>query len=273
MPESTLIAAAGVLELTQKDLVRQLNLYRQSAAAQMVYEQAVSDNQTAEGNLKAAKDGVRIFGKTDAEIDKMVSERKVDAILIVPSPIDGRITARTAAPGLFVQPGNAPAPYVVTDISTMWMVANIVESEIPNFHLGQAVRVKVTAYPDRVFEGKITTIGSTVDPNTHRVFVRSEIADPDHRLLFGMYANFVIDVGQPVRSVGVPVGSVVREGDGTMTVWVTTDRRRFVKRIVELGLQQKSGYHQILKGLAPGELIASDGAVFLSNLFVMQQQL
>ena len=270
--ELTLIAAAGVLDLAIKNLERQRNLYKQNAAAQRDYEQAVSDHQTAEGAMRAARDAVRIFGKTEAEIDKMVFNRKVDSTLIVPSPIDGRITARNAAPGLFVQPGTAPAPYVVTDISTMWMIANVIESDIPNYHVGQDVRVKVTAYPDRIFEGKITTIGSSVDPGTHRVFVRSEIDDPGHLLLFGMYASFVIRTGEPMRATAVPVNAVVREGDGTMTVWVTSDRRRFVKRIVAIGLQ-RDGYDQILKGLAPGELIATDGAIFLSNLLSLQSQL
>jgi len=263
--ESTLIAAAGVLELTSKNLTRQYNLYKQSAAAQIAYEQAISDQQTAEANLKAARDGVRIFGKTDAEIDKMVSDRKIDSSLVVPSPIAGRITARNAAPGLFVQPGNPPAPYIVTDISTMWMLANVIESDIPNFHLGQEVRVRVTAYPDHVFEGKISTIGSSVDPNTHRVLIRSEIKDPEHLLFQGMYASFVIRTGDPVRSTAVPLNGVVREGDGTMTVWVTTDGRKFVKRTVQLGLQ-RDGFNQILDGLTPGELIATDGAIFLSNM-------
>jgi len=270
--ESTLIAAAGVLDLTVKNLERQRNLYKQNAAAQRDYEQAISDHMTAEGALKAARDAVRIFGKTEAEVDKMVKDRKVDSSLIVPSPIDGRVTARNAAPGLFVQPGNPPAPYVVTDISTMWMIANIIESDIPNYHIGQEVRVKVTAYPDRVFKGKISTINSLVDPSTHRVFVRSEIDDPNHLLLFGMYASFVIRTGDPVRSAAVPVNAVVREGDGTRTVWVTKDKSRFVKRIVEIGLQ-RDGHVQILKGLEPGELIAGDGAIFLSNLYVMQMQL
>ena len=270
--ESTLIAAAGVLDLTEKNLERQRNLFKQSAAAQRDYEQAVSDHQTAEGALKAARDAVRIFGKTEAEVDRMVKDRKVDSSLIVPSPINGRITARNAAPGLFVQPGTAPAPYVVTDISTMWMIANIIESDIPNYHVGQEVRVKVTAYPDRVFKGKISTISSLVDPSTHRVFVRSEIDDPDHLLLDGMYASFVIRTGEPVRSTAVPVNAVVREGDGTRTVWVTKDSKHFVKRIVEIGLQ-RDGHVQILKGLEPGELIAGDGAIFLSNLYVMNTQL
>jgi cobalt-zinc-cadmium efflux system membrane fusion protein len=266
--ESTLIAAAGVLELTTRALTRLKLLYETKAIAQKDLEQAVSDQQTAEGALRAARDAVRVFGKTESEIDHIVAERKVDPTLVVRSPIDGRITARNAAPGLLVQPGNPPAPYVVSDISTMWMLANVIESDIPNYHLGQEEQVKVTAYPDRVFEGKISTIGASVDPNTHRVFVRSEIADPEHRLLFGMYANFVIRTGDPQRSVAVPLNGVVREGDGTMSVWVTTDKRRFTKRTVEIGIQ-RDGYDQILKGLAPGELTATEGAIFLSNMLAL----
>ena len=195
--------------------------------------------------------------------------RASNSTLIVLSPIDGRVTTRVAAPGLFVQPGNQPAPFTVADLSTKWMFANVIESDIPYFHLGQPVRVKVTAYPDRVFKGKITTIGTTVDTSTHRTFVRSEILDPEHRLLAGMYANFVIEIGEPLRSTAVPSAAVVREGDGTMTVFVTTDGIKFVKRIVEIGLRQ-DGFVQILKGLKPDERIAADGAVFLSNILALR---
>jgi len=127
------------------------------------------------------------------------------------------------------------------------------------------VRVRVTAYPDYVFKGKISTLGAAVDPATHRLFVRSVIEDPpEHRLVPGMYANFVIQTGDPARATAVPVDSVVREGDGTMTVWVTTDERHFVKRTVEIGLLQ-DGYRQILKGLDRDELIATQGAVFFEQ--------
>jgi membrane fusion protein, heavy metal efflux system len=265
--ESTLIAAAAVLELTTRTLTRLKELYQTRAVAQKDLEQAISDQQTAEGALRAARDSVRQFGKTDAEIDRMVTERHVDPTLVIPSPIEGRITARNAAPGLFVQPGNPPPPYIVADISTMWMLANVAESDIPAIHLGQEVKVEVTAYPGRTFEGKISTIGSMVDPNTRRAPVRSEIADPHHELRSGMFANFVIRTGEPVRSVAVPLDGVVREGDGTMTVWVTTDRRQFTKRTVKIGLQHQ-GYRQILEGLQSGELIATEGAVFLSNMLV-----
>jgi membrane fusion protein, heavy metal efflux system len=67
-----------------------------------------------------------------------------------------------------------------------------------------------------------------------------------------------------VRSPAVPLDGVVREGDGTMTVWVTADRRRFTKRTVRIGLQ-RDGYNQILEGVQAGDLVATEGALFLSN--------
>jgi membrane fusion protein, heavy metal efflux system len=261
---STLISAAAVLELTSRNLERMKMLFAAKAAAQRDFEQATSDNQTAEGAYRAARDAVRIFGKSDAEIDRIVAQRKVDPILVVPSPITGRITARNAAPGLLVQPGVQPAPFVIADISTMWMLANVAESDSPAFNVGQDVRVSVMAFPGRVFTGRISTIGSSVDPMTHRLLVRSEIDDPKHELRSGMFANFVISTGAPMRSVAMPVDGVVREGDGTMTVWVTADRRRFTMRPVKLGLL-RDGHYQILDGLQQGELVATEGALYLSN--------
>jgi cobalt-zinc-cadmium efflux system membrane fusion protein len=262
--ESTLIAAAGVLDLDTKNLERSRDLYTSRAVSQHDLEQATSDQQTAEGNLQAARDAVRLFGKTDADIDRIVSQRSADPTLVVPSPIDGRITARSAAPGLFVQPGNTPAPYAVADIDTMWMLANVAEADSPAFKVGQQVQVRLDAFPGRTFDGKVTTIGAAVDPNTRRVLVRSEIKDPQHELRSGMFANFLIVVGAPMRSPAIAVDGVVREGDGTMTAWVTADRRRFTQRTVKIG-EERDGYRQILEGVQAGELVATEGALFLSN--------
>jgi membrane fusion protein, heavy metal efflux system len=261
---SNLIAAAGVLQLTSRNLTRLKMLYETRAISQKELEQAISDQQTAEGALRAARDAVRIFGKTDAEMDRMIAERHVDPTLVVPSPISGRITARNAAPGLLVQPANPPAPFTVADVSTMWMLANVAESDSPAFSVGQEVKVSVMAFPNRTFEGRISTVSSSVDPNTHRLLVRSEVADPKHELRAGMFATFVIRTGEPVRSPAIPLDGVVREGDGTMTAWVTADRRRFTKRTVKIGLV-RDGYNQILEGVQPGDLVATEGALFLSN--------
>jgi membrane fusion protein, heavy metal efflux system len=266
--ESTLLATAGVLELQKRTLARVTGLLKAGGSAQKDVDQSTSDEQTAEGNLKAARDVVRIFGKTDAEIDQIVEKRKVDSVLMVPSPISGRVVARSAAPGFLTQPGNAPAPYAVADLSTMWMIANVIETDAPAYKLGQSVEVTVPAYPETVFKGRVTTLGSIIDPNTHRQLVRSQIDDPKHLLRSGMFASFVIRVGDPMHSLAVPANGVVREGDGTMTVWVTSDSRHFAKRTVKVGLQQ-DGWTQILEGLQPAEIVVTDGAVFLSNKLLL----
>lgn len=261
---SSLMAAAGVLNLTTRVLERDKQLYETQGVSQKELDQATSDQQAAEGAVKAAREAVRIFGKTDADMDRIIAERKIDPVLVVRSPISGRVTARNAAPGLLAQPGNAPAPYTLADISTMWMLANVAESDFPFLRLGEKVDVTVKAYPGRVFRATIVTIGESVDPTTHRISVRSAIPDPKHELRPGMFATFVIHTGQAVRSVAVPLNGVLREGDGTMTVWVTTDRKRLVRRTVKVGLQQ-DGFAQILGELRPGELVATEGALFLSN--------
>jgi membrane fusion protein, heavy metal efflux system len=263
--ESNLIAAAGVLDLTSRALKRAKELYAVQAMAQKDMEQAVSDQQTADGTLKAARDAVLVFGKSEADMDRMIKQRKVDRSLIVPSPIAGRITARNAQPGLFVQPGNPPAPYTVADLSTVWMVANVAETDSTVFRAGQAVKVTVMALPGRSFEGRITRLATGVDPTIHRLMVRSEVEDPQHELRPGMFASFDIDTGKPVNALAVPLDGVVREGDGTMSVWVTTDRRHFVKRTVKLGLQH-DGFDEVVDGLRAGETIVTKGAVFLSNM-------
>ena len=263
--ESALIQAAGVLQLTTRVMTRTQKLLTASGAAQKDLDQAISDQQTADGNLKAARRAVRIFGKDEFEIDRIVADRKVDSSLIVPCPISGTVTARNAAPGLFVQPGTTPAPFSIADLSTVWLNAYVVESEIPTIALGQEVEARVMAFPDRSFEGKVTAIGAAVDPATRRLLVRSEIKDPEHLLRPGMFARFVIRTGKPLRSPALPLDGIVREGDGTMSAWVTADGQVFTRRTVQTGLRQ-NGFVQILEGVRAGEEAVTQGAIFLSNM-------
>lgn len=263
--ESNLIAAAGVLDLTTRALERARQLYELQGIAEKDLQQAVSDQQSAEGALNAGRDAVSVFGKSRSDIERLIRTRTIDPDLVVPSPITGRVTARTAAPGDFVQPGNVPAPYAVADISRVWMNAGVAESDMPKVHEGQPVRVRVGAFPERVFEGQISIVGATVDPQLHRGLVRAEIADPNHELLPGMLATFVIVTGPPQLAAAVPLEGVVREGNGAQTVWVTTDRHRFNKRVVKIGLQSE-GYDQIIEGVRTGEQVVTKGALFLDNL-------
>jgi membrane fusion protein, heavy metal efflux system len=262
--ESALIGAAGVLKLQNATLARAQKMKSFGGASQQAVDQSTSDQQTAEGNLKSARDAVRIFGKTDEDIDAIIAMRKADPRLIVKSPMTGYVTTRNAAPGLFVQPGVAPPPFTVADLSTMWLFANVPEAETPLFKLGQKLKAHVAAYPGRDFDGKITVLGPSVDPNTRRVFVRSEIEDPQHLLRAGMFADFTIRIDDAVNAIAVPAAAVVREGDGSMSAWTTKDDRHFLRRTVKVGHIQE-GYDQILEGLQRGERVVTDGAVFLSN--------
>lgn len=264
--ESTLIGTAGVLQLTTNALERAKRLYGFESSAQKDIEQATSDQQTAAANYAAARNTLRnVFGKSETEIERIVAHRAVDGTLAVTSPMDGRITARTAALGMFVQQGATPAPITVTDISTMWMVGYVAESDIGLVHRGDLVAVGVPAYPGRTFTAKLTTIGTTVDPVTHRFSVRAEIADPQHELLPQMLATFTIQTSMPRRVVAVPANGIVREGDGTLSAWVTTDGHAFAKRVVQVGLIE-DGVDEISSGLHEGEMVVTDGAVFVSNM-------
>jgi cobalt-zinc-cadmium efflux system membrane fusion protein len=263
--DSTLVAAAGVLDLTTHVLERARQLSAVQGIAEKDLQQAISDQQTAEAALNAARNAVAVFGKSPSEIDRMVKTRIIDPYLVVPSPITGRVTARTAAPGDFVQPGAVPAPYSVADISRIWMNASVTESDMPLVRKGQPIRVSVMALPGRVFDGEISMVGSSVDPQLHHGLVRAEIEDPKHELLPGMFASFVIVTGAPVSGLAVPADGVVREGNGTMTVWLATDGHHFAKRTVKVGLQD-AGFDQIVEGVGPGARIVTKGAVYLDVL-------
>ncbi len=229
--ESTMIGAAASFTLTSNVLARAKDLYGTNGVSKAELEQDVSSAETAEAALKAARDAVRALGKTDADIDRMIAAGKIES---------------------------APS-------STKWAAANVIESDIPLIQVGQPVKVKVTAFPDREFDGKVSKIFATVDPNLHRTEVRCEVDDPKNELRVGMLANIVIRIQDPVEAIAIPANGVVREGDGTMTAWVTTDRHHFVQKIIETGMRE-DGQVEILKGLQRGELVVTDGAVFLDNM-------
>lgn len=263
--ESNLIGAAAALAQTTSELARAIKLYAAHGIDQNDYETAVANQQTAEGALRAARNAVAIFGKTEAEIDRIVAKREVETALVIKSPIGGRITARNAAPGLLEQPGNAPAPYAVADLKTKWMVANVIESDSPLYRIGQPIQASVMAYPGVTFSGRLSRLGRSLDPNTHRIIVRCEIEDPDDRLIPGMLARFAVQVQQPLTSIAIAADGVVRNGDGSFNAWVTSDRRRFTQRPVTLG-EPLDGYYPVIHGLQRGELAVTEGAVFLSNI-------
>jgi cobalt-zinc-cadmium efflux system membrane fusion protein len=269
--EATLLKARSQVDLTSRALARQRELFQAKATAQKDLEQAQADQRGAESDLRgatgalaAAQDAVRIFGKTDAEINRIKEQRRIDPVMPVFAPLGGTVVARKAGPGQYVQPSNSDPVYVIADLSKMWLIANVAELDIPFVHLGDEVSVKVAAYPKEVFHARITNIGATVDPATRRVTVRSELEPKGYQLKPQMFASFRIttDTGKP--SPAVPIGALTRDGDRT-TLWVQTGLRQFTARPVERGIEQE-GMVQILSGIALGETVVTEGGVYLSNV-------
>lgn len=228
-----MLGAAATYNLTRKELQRVTELGKSNGIAEKEMEQAVSDAQTADAALKAARDAVRVLGKTDTQINQMIAT--------------GRVNSPLARRGI------------------KWAIGNVAESDAPYFHRGQPVKLQVSAYPDRWFQGAVAEVYSSVDPNYHRVTLRATINDPEDRLGLGMLADIVVETRKPIAAIGIPEAGVVRAGDGTMTAWTTTDGFHFTQRTVTTGLRS-NGNVQILKGLNVGDRVVGDGALFLDNV-------
>lgn len=232
--ESTLLGAAATLKLTREELQRARLLYRTQGVSARELEQATSDEQTAAAALAAARIALHALGQSDAQIDRMTTTGR----------IDGPPAARAGV---------------------QWVEANVFESDIALIHPGESVRVAVTAYAGRTFSGRVYRIYATVDPNLHRQTVRCEVADPTYELRPGMLATVTIALRPPMAALAIPADGVVREGDGTLTAWVTADRRHFTQRVIQTGLREH-GEVQILEGLQPNELVVTRGAIYLDNV-------
>jgi len=262
-------------QLTQAERVatRQKALYEAGVGAYKDVEQADSDLRNAQHDLQTAttqREAVRtrlrtLFGRSDTEIATTEATQQVERVTTMLSPIAGTVTARKVGPGQFIRPDNTDPLFAVADVSSMWLIANVAELDIPLIKVGQEVAVQVMAYPGEVFRARITYVGAAVDPTVHRLTVRAEIDNRDGKLKPDMFATFRILTGAPTPAPSVPADALVREGDGTMMVWVTTDRQHLVKRPVTVGLQQ-DGFVQIRAGVQPGDLVATQGALFMSNV-------
>ena len=276
-PQNDFIAAFSAMNKarSQLDLARIVekrlkDLYEGKAAALKEYQQAQgqlvgaqNDMRSAEMSLEAARARLRIVGFTDAEVAALKEKGTVRRATPIPAPIDGTVIARKVGPGQYVRNDTGEALYVIADLSTMWLKAQVPEKEISSIRVGQDVEVKVSALPDRVLRARVTAINAATDATTRRVIVRSEIPNPEGALKSEMFASFKIATGDDEPSPSVPVQAVIREGDHAV-VWVEEEPMVFRRRKVTLGIEQE-GRMQIREGLKAGELVAGRGAIFVDN--------
>jgi cobalt-zinc-cadmium efflux system membrane fusion protein len=233
----------------------------QQAQAQLVSAQ--NDLRSAEITIEAVRARLRIVGFTEDEIAALREKGAIRRATPILAPIDGTVTARKVGPGQYVRNDTGEPLYVIADLSTMWLKAQVPEIDIPLVRVGQELEVKVSALPTRLFKARIVVISAGADAATRRVVVRSEVPNPEGALKSEMFASFKIATGADEPTSAVPVEAVIREGD-LATVWVEEEPMLFKRRKVKLGMEQE-GRVQIREGLKEGERVVTRGAIFVDN--------
>ena len=263
--------ARTVLEMATRTEDRQHRLYLNKAVALKEWEQAEADLRnagrelhSADSALLAARSRLRAFGKTDDEIEQIESGRQIDRVARVTSPLAGTIVARKVGPGQYVKPDSPDALFTIADLSAVWLLADVYESDVPLIRAGQSVEVRVAAYPNEAFKAHIVYIGASVDPASHRVAVRSVVENRGHKLKPEMFASFRVVTDSEIQSLAVPITAIVHDGNKT-SVWVNVSGNQFARREVAVGIEQ-GGYVQVLSGLQSGDQVVSEGSIFIGNL-------
>jgi len=180
--------------------------------------------------------------------------------LPVRTPLAGVVLERLVTPGTAVTMGTPL--FVVSDLSTLWVLAELNETHLSKVRLGNTVRVRVPAYPGDTFPGRVTYIAESVNATTRRVTVRCEVPNADGRLKPEMYATVLIGESAPRRVVGVPSEAIQQVAD--RTVVFVADGPRFRLRAVETG-DDRDGLTEIRSGLAAGEHVVTSGAFVVKS--------
>jgi membrane fusion protein, heavy metal efflux system len=254
---SAYLKAKDIFRVADKNFARAQDLYAHNAIAERDLLQAESDRNQAQADLDATEQALRILGiqKPD-ELEKAPSSPQVP----LPAPIGGEVVERDVSPGQLLQPGATQA-FVISDMSSVWILANVYQNDLAYVKVGDAVDVQTDAYPD-VFRGKISFVSPALDPNTRTLQARLEIENHGGKLKNNMYCVATVVAGVIQNAIAVPDAAVLRDDQNEPFVYVATGSNQFGRRSVGIG-QSQAGQTQILKGLSPGEKVVGDGSLFL----------
>jgi cobalt-zinc-cadmium efflux system membrane fusion protein len=250
------LKAADSFRLADKNWVRAQDLYQHHAIAQRDLEQAESDRNQAQADLNAAEQGMKILGiKNPGDLAKAPSS----ALIPVLAPIAGEVVERLVSPGQVVQAGQTQA-FTISDLSTVWVLANVYQTDLAAVRSGDDVVVQNDAYPG-TFHGRISYVSPALDPNTRTLQARIVVDNPGEKLKRDMYCTVMVTAGSIANAIVVPDSAVLRDDTNQPFVYLATGNQ-FGRREVEIG-QSLNGQTQILRGLSPGERVVGDGSLFL----------
>ncbi len=255
--QAGLTQAKANLIKAQADDDRAKDLFEHNAVAK-------KDVLTADNALAQAK---AALDQAQAAVDQ--GERKIEILglkpgsfgqkVTVPSPISGKVLEMSVTPGEYRNDTNAPL-MTIADLSSVWVSADVPESQIRLIDPGERVDVSLTAFPNETFRARVMRIADTVDPQTRTIKVRAQLENPQGRLRPEMFGT--IKHTDSVRTMPVlPVGAVVQEGGKSM-VWMERAAGRFQPIEVKTGARTDD-HIAIASGLRAGDRVVVDGAMLL----------
>jgi membrane fusion protein, heavy metal efflux system len=265
--------ARSQLNLTQTIERRLRSLYEGKAAALKDWQQSQADLTAAENDLRSAqialeagRNRLRILGKTDSEISKFEASGVISTDAPVSAPIAGTVVQRKVGPGQYVTAGSSDPVFMIGDLSTVWLVAYVRETDAPKLKVGQSLIFTTLADAEGACEARLDYVANTLDPVSRRLLVRATVPNPDRQLKPEMFASVAIFVGREEQSPAVPRQAVIYEGDRTR-VWVVANDRSLELREITTGLTNRRTI-QVLSGLTVGEHVITKGSLFIDRAVI-----
>jgi len=259
------LKARDIFRLTDKNYARAQDLYAHGAIAERDLLQAESDRNQAKADLESNEQALRILGIPRPED---LEKAPVSPGIPLLSPVDGEIVERLVSPGQLLQAGATQA-FTISDMSTVWVLANLYQTDLAYVKEGNEVEVVSDAYPD-TFHGKISYLSPAVDVNSRTLQARIVVENRGKKLKKDMYVTVTVKAGRIENAIAVPDSAVLRSDENQPFVFVQAAENRFGRRSVEVG-QSQAGQTHILSGLAPGEKIVADGSLFLQFQNTLQR--
>jgi cobalt-zinc-cadmium efflux system membrane fusion protein len=256
---------------------RQRNLYEANAGALRDWQQAQTDLTNAKNDLRGAqttlqamRNRLRLIGRSDAEIDNFQKSGAITPETTVFSPLSGTVVQRKVGPGQYVSAGASDPVYVIGDLSTVWLVAYVRETDAMKIKPGQDIKFTVLAEPGKTFRAKIDYVATAIDPVSRRRMVRAAIPNPGNLLAPEMFATVTVVVGEDKGDMAaVPRSAVIYEGN-TARIWVVHDDQSVELRSVKTGLSDGE-LIQVVDGLGLDEKVVTHGSLFIDRLAARSQ--
>jgi membrane fusion protein, heavy metal efflux system len=260
------VSALRKAEATAKNARRVANLdeqlWKNDAIARRDLEQAETDAVSAEADRDSALQQLRDLGVDAKTIADIQANRPTTAMAgaAIRSPIAGTVVEKLITPGQLLQAGTTPC-FTVADLSTVWVMANVFESDLPFVSPGDTARVQ-TGAPGPAIVGKVDYIAALVDPNTRAVAVRIVAPNPNDVLKRDLYVRTEIESHRESTGLLVPVSAVLRDDENLPFVFIANPDGSFARRHVQIGTRM-GDRQEITSGLAAGETIVVEGGLFL----------